>query len=109
MVGEHSIRGLQFAARPDCNAWRCPPGARAAIASDTHAAADALASMANTVRRRCAVVDISFDEIVGYRNEDRLDDDAFMQRSYVRCTADAVGTPAYRFRKTLVGPRDATL
>ncbi|WP_321808549.1 hypothetical protein [Burkholderia sp. BCC1993] len=108
-VDERSIRGLQFAARANCNACRCTLDARAAIASGTRAAADALASMANIARRPCAVVRISIDEIVGYRHAIRSDDDVFMQRGSVRRAADAVGTPAYRFRKTLVGPRDARL
>ncbi|WP_155122987.1 hypothetical protein [Burkholderia ubonensis] len=108
-VDERSIRGLQFAARANCNTCRCTLDARAAIASGTHAAAHALASMANIARRPCAVVRISIDEIIGYRKEIRSDDDVFMQRGSVRRTADAVGTPAYRFRKTLVGPRDARL
>jgi len=107
LFDEHSIRGLQFAARAICNAWRCPPGVRVVIASGSHAAANALTSMANGALRQYAIHAISIDEIVRCRNEMRASDDAFMQRHSVKRTADAVGTPAYRFRKTLVGPHDA--
>ncbi|MGU7842803.1 MULTISPECIES: hypothetical protein [Burkholderia] len=107
VVGEHSFRTLQFAARTDCNARRCPPGARATIASGSLAAANALVSMANAGRPQRALAPISIDEIVRCRAEVRLADDVFTQRGTVRRTADAVCAPAYRFRKMFVGPHDA--
>jgi hypothetical protein len=97
-TGEHSIRGLQFAARTDCNACRCPPGARDAIASGVLAAANALVSMTNGARRHRALAPISIDEIVRFRADVRFTDDVFMQRGAVRRMADAVCAPAYRFR-----------
>ncbi|WP_196482791.1 hypothetical protein [Burkholderia stagnalis] len=63
---ERSIRGLQFAARPICNARRCTLDARAVIAAGLPAAANALIGTANVDRRNGAMAVISIDGIVRY-------------------------------------------
>ncbi|WP_193102818.1 hypothetical protein [Burkholderia sp. Z1] len=104
---ERPIRGLQIDARPICNVQCRKPGMCVVIASGTHAAANAShrrrTSTAGNARSPSYRSVKSFD----VRNTCPSVRDAFTQRPSVRRAADALRAPAYRFRKTLVGPGEA--